>query len=354
MQSSIPINVVGAPNADFALPVPACPNIAAPFNGTISGNSSPVATWNWNFNPGTATGQNATFTFPNIGTYNVSLSTIGAEGCVDTTTKAVLIGNGPAVNIVPDSLGVCPGDNATFTIQNPVAGATYEWFANPTGGNPVATGTSFTINNINAPVSYYVESSLSGCVSTTRKRVQVTVRPALATPVAIVDSVGTNLIRFRWSAIVGATAYEVTTNGGTSWVTPSSGATGLTHTVTGLQVGQTVTLQVRALGGCLPATSQAVTGQTVTDQIYIPNAFTPNGDGLNDQLRVYSNVIRTMRFTVFNQWGEKIFESTSQANAWDGTYKNKQQPSGVYMYVCDITLVDGTRVQRKGSINLVR
>jgi gliding motility-associated-like protein len=113
-------------------------------------------------------------------------------------------------------------------------------------------------------------------------------------------------------------------------------------------------LIVRALGGCLPAVSQPATGTAITDQVYIPNTFTPNGDGLNDQLRVYSNVIRQMKFAVFNQWGEKIFESSTQSFAWDGTHRGKQQPSGVYMYVCDITLTDGTRIQRKGSINLVR
>jgi gliding motility-associated-like protein len=162
------------------------------------------------------------------------------------------------------------------------------------------------------------------------------------------------MIRFRWNAVPNATGYEVSTDNGNTWSLPSSGLTGLTHTVTGLQVGQSVTLIVRALGGCLPAVSQPVTGQTVSDQVYIPNTFTPNGDGLNDVLRVYSNVIRDMRFMIFNQWGEKIFESTSQSVSWDGSHKGKQQPSGVYMYVCDMTLVDGTRIQRKGSINLIR
>src|SRR5206468_3554921 len=130
--------------------------------------------------------------------------------------------------------------------------------------------------------------------------------------------------------------------------------TGLIHTVTGLQVGQSVTLLVRALGGCAPAVSQPVTGTAISDEVYIPNTFTPNGDGLNDQLKVYSNVIRQMKFAVFNQWGEKIFESEAQSVAWDGTQKGKPQPSGVYMYVCDITLTNGTRIQRKGAINLVR
>jgi len=178
--------------------------------------------------------------------------------------------------------------------------------------------------------------------------------PNLATPVAVVDSLGTNFIIFRWAAVPNALSYEVSTNNGTTWQTPSSGPTGLTHTVTGLALGTEVTLIVRANGGCLPSISQPVTGQTRTDEVYIPNAFTPNGDGLNDVLRVYGNTIRQMRFMVFNQWGEKIFESTSQTVAWDGSHSGKPQPSGVYMYVCDITLNTGEKIQRKGAINLVR
>jgi len=113
-------------------------------------------------------------------------------------------------------------------------------------------------------------------------------------------------------------------------------------------------LQVRALGGCAPAASAPVTGQTRTDQVYIPNSFTPNGDGRNDVLRVYSNVIRQLRIVIFNQWGEKVYESTDQNMAWDGTYKGKPQPSGVYIYVAEIVINTGEKLERKGAINLLR
>lgn len=105
---------------------------------------------------------------------------------------------------------------------------------------------------------------------------------------------------------------------------------------------------------CQQSVSAAVSGKTLPDQIYIPNAFSPNGDGTNDVLLVYGYTITNIRFTVFNQWGEKIFESNNQSTGWNGTYKGKTQPSGVYMYVCQITLRDGTTQVKKGSINLVR
>ncbi len=57
---------------------------------------------------------------------------------------------------------------------------------------------------------------------------------------------------------------------------------------------------------------------------------------------------------VFNQWGEKLFETADQNRGWDGTHSGKPQPSGVYMYVCRMILADGTRIDKKGAINLIR
>jgi gliding motility-associated-like protein len=172
--------------------------------------------------------------------------------------------------------------------------------------------------------------------------------------VVVVDSAGINLIRFRWNAVPGATSYEVSTNNGASWITPSSGSAGLTHTVTGLLPLQAVTIVVRAKGGCVDIDSQPVTGRTLSDEIFIPNTFTPNGDGLNDVLRVYALSIRDYHFMVFNQWGEKVFESKNQNTGWNGSHKGKVQPSGVYMYVCRFVMNDGSVVNKKGSVNLIR
>lgn len=356
MESSIPITVLPEPKPDFPNNMIICPGGTVQFDGSaVTNNNTAVASWSWEFGDnGTAAVEDPTHTFANPGVYNVKLSMISAEGCVGDTVKPVTVAFGPVITLAPDSIGACLNDNVTFTIQNPVANAVYTWYSAPTGGTVVTTGTSYTVNNVTAPATFYIESSLNGCLSQTRKKVQLTVRASLAIPIVVVDSAGSNLVRFRWNSVAGATSYEVTTNAGTTWITPSSGALGLTHTVTGMSVGQSVTLQVRALGGCLPTVSQAVTGQAVSDEVFIPNTFTPNNDGMNDQLRVYSNVIKSMKFMIFNQWGEKIYEANGVSASWDGTFKGKSQPSGVYMYVADIILVDGTRITRKGSVNLVR
>lgn len=351
------VNVIAAPVANFSTTFSGCVGDLVQFNGSLTtANGVPPATWSWNFGDATplSTLQNPTHAYTTAGTYNVSLRGIAADGCVGDTTKPVVVNPRPVVAIVQDTIYVCNNASAQFTVQNPVTGVTYNWYLVPTGGTIQGTGTTFTLNNVTGFVNVYLEGVQSGCSSTTRDRATAGVLPTLQNPVAIVDSIGTNLLRFRWNAVAGTTGYQVSTNGGTTWITPSSGPFGLTHTITGLNLGTSVTLLVRALGGCLPAVSAPVTGQTRTDQVYIPNSFTPNNDGLNDVFRVYSNVIRDMQFTVFNQWGEKIFESTNQGIGWDGTHKNKPQPSGVYIYVVNITLTNGEKIQRKGAVNLVR
>jgi gliding motility-associated-like protein len=61
-----------------------------------------------------------------------------------------------------------------------------------------------------------------------------------------------------------------------------------------------------------------------------------------------------MHLMIFNQWGEKIFETSQQQPGWDGMYKGKPAPVGVYVYVLNMTMQDGTTVNKKGTINLIR
>lgn len=88
--------------------------------------------------------------------------------------------------------------------------------------------------------------------------------------------------------------------------------------------------------------------------LYVPNMFTPNSDGKNDLLRVYGNGIAGGYLQIYNQWGQKIFETRDVSTGWDGRTGGKAQPVGVYMYVVQVTLSDGTVLNKKGSVNLIR
>lgn len=303
-----------------------------------------------------------THTVTGLGTLqNVSIvvRAIGVNACQTGTSVAVSgCTNSPAV-ITPDVVTTCIGSNITIPVNNPEPGITYTWFSAATGGTLLATGNSYTINNIAANTTVYVQQESATCTATERKLVTINTLPILAKPVVTVNaSLSTpTSIAFDWVAVVGATAYQVSIDNGITWITPSTGATGLRHVVSGLQPNTSVTILVRALGSipCQTSISDAVTGRTLIDQIYVPNAFNPNSSNpANRVLRVYGYVIQSMQFMVFNQWGEKVFETTNQSNGWDGSYKGKQQPAGVYIYVLKMTLQNGTQSEMKGSINLIR
>lgn len=89
--------------------------------------------------------------------------------------------------------------------------------------------------------------------------------------------------------------------------------------------------------------------------VYIPNAFSPNGDGNNDVFMVYGENILNVMLTVYNRWGEKIFDSQNERFAgWDGTYKSVLQNPGVFTYVADITYLNSKKTQHKGTVTLLK
>jgi len=88
--------------------------------------------------------------------------------------------------------------------------------------------------------------------------------------------------------------------------------------------------------------------------IGLPTAFSPNGDGENDILYVRGAAIKTLDLRIYNRWGQLIFETTSQAIGWDGTFNGEPQPIEAYGYVLTVSFIDGTSKTLKGNITLLR
>lgn len=89
-------------------------------------------------------------------------------------------------------------------------------------------------------------------------------------------------------------------------------------------------------------------------RFFIPDAFTPNGDGVNDEFRVYGEGFRNVSLLIFNRWGEKLFESFNQFEGWDATYKGELVDPGVYTYFFEGEYLDGKEVSQKGSVTVLR
>ncbi|MBU3677643.1 MAG: gliding motility-associated C-terminal domain-containing protein, partial [Chitinophagaceae bacterium] len=92
------------------------------------------------------------------------------------------------------------------------------------------------------------------------------------------------------------------------------------------------------------------------EQVFIPNAFTPNGDGRNDLFRVTTSTgIKLQQFEIYNRWGTKLWRALQYTDAWDGTYMNIPQELGTYFYVFKYTcLSNGQQYILSGDLSLIR
>src|SRR5690554_4180157 len=109
-----------------------------------------------------------------------------------------------------------------------------------------------------------------------------------------------------------------------------------------------------SIDGCMSQDSIYITIEEPCGKIQLPTVFSPNGDGLNDQFCVLGNCIFSMRFQIFNRWGEKVFESVDLNDCWDGTFKGEPVNTGVYVYKLIVVKDDGSEFQTSGNVNLLR
>lgn len=106
--------------------------------------------------------------------------------------------------------------------------------------------------------------------------------------------------------------------------------------------------------GC-PLTDSVLVKVIVNENAFIPNAFSPNGDGINDVFRIGNLTFqRILSFSVFNRYGEEVYKAGINQNGWDGTYKGVMQPLGTYFYLISLELPDGKVKQYKGDVTLIR
>ena len=116
-----------------------------------------------------------------------------------------------------------------------------------------------------------------------------------------------------------------------------------------------VTLTAYDIYGCSSIEKNLVQVTIPEDMIVIPNAFTPNGDGLNDTFIPKVKAVSNFSMEIFNTWGERIYSTTSlESRGWDGTYKGQASPAGNYLYKITYTSAAGENLSRTGGITLIR
>lgn len=254
------------------------------------------------------------------GQYKV-IVTAGA-GCTDTATTTVNLLPSPAIS-VSDTQRICNGNSVSLHASG---GTTYSWFpiaylSDPTLSNPVARPPANMLYNV-------AVTDTNHCTSKADVVVVVGYKP--------VANAGNDKATIQGSAVTLDGTIQDSTNVSYSWlpVAGLSNANVLTP-VTNPNTTTTYTLTATSLAGC-GVVQDSVT-VTVYNGLYIPNAFSPNGDGLNDVWRVAALAAYPQaKLAVYNRYGKKIFESTGGQTSWNGTYKGLPQPTGAYPFVIDL------------------
>jgi gliding motility-associated-like protein len=402
---------------------PACVNSPIVFTDTSFSFFSPINAWQWNVNNGSLTG-NAhaiTYIFSFVGTYPVTLIAINAHGCKDTVTKTITINPLPVINAGLDT-SVCIGDAATLTANGgvsyiwvPVANLSCPTCqttnATPTSatvytvtgtdnlgckntdnvtvniqtittstaanGGEICDDSSFHLfvsgaqhyewkpsasldnNLIPDPVAsphvttVYTVLAWEGSCPPDSHQVKVTVWPKpivsagndetiVAGGSVMLQATGSNLAQFNWSPIT-TLSCETCSN-----------------PVARPSVTTKYKVVATSIKGCKNSDSVVVYVICDKGQLFIPNLFSPNNDGMNDVFYPRGVGLKEITsFTIFNRWGEVVFEKNNMAlndesMGWDGTFKGKALPPDVYVYMLDGICETGEKISWKGDISLVR
>lgn len=358
MPGLIVVDSCSLPVADFtASAITVCKDSCISFTDLSTGSPS---SWLWTFQgavPFTSTLQNpSNICYADTGTFSVNLEVTNANGTHDTTFVAY-ISVQPCFPVADfDSYTYCllsDSDSVCIDFDNNSLYATsYQWtfylsdttiyssMFEPTicyntpgqfdvllvATNIYGTDSFFVTGNV--VIGYYPLLSISPGDTTINRGDQIMLS-------AFGTSPGLDSLIYFWSS-----------DGGLTWVYDQS-----------LPVKPDVDTEyivcIKSIANCMTCDTMTV---KVVENYYIgvPQVFSPNSDGLNDVLYVLGNGIKRIDFVIYNRYGQKVFESTSQSRGWDGKHKNKAVNPGVFVYYLKVTLLNNQEQEFQGNITLVR
>ncbi|HRI00323.1 MAG TPA: PKD domain-containing protein [Saprospiraceae bacterium] len=116
----------------------------------------------------------------------------------------------------------------------------------------------------------------------------------------------------------------------------------------------TYTVKVTDEIGCMATATVTVTVTTCESTVFIPNAFSPNGDNKNDVLRVHGPFINSMELVIVNRWGQEMFRTKDQNNPWDGSYQGTMLGPDVFGYCIEYVCPDNSKHAKKGNVSILK
>ena len=345
---SSPLPVANFSASPTSICVGACINFT---DMSISSAVGGITTWAWTFTGAVTTSssvQNPTnICYSAAGTYQVALTVTDANGS-DTETKTgyvtVTTCNPPTVGFSISDTSICAGSCITFT-NNSVGATSWQWtFEN--GTPPSSTNQNSGTVCFNSSGTQEVKLVVSNAFGSDSLTQYVTVLQPQQ-----VFAGNDTIILLNQSVNLNATGVV---NGTYTW-TPPVDLTCTTCPNPTATPEETITYTIIAsdTNGC--RTTDNITIIVDFDNvIFVPNIFSPNGDGANDILFVRGKGVAQLKFFVYDRWGEKVFETTSLDIGWDGTFRGKDMNKAVFVYYLEATFIDGKEVTQKGDITLIK
>lgn len=336
-------NVVTADFDYFA----GCSNAAVVFTDqSISTLAGDINIWNWNFGDGgTGTAADPEHLYDAGGSYDVTLYVQTEKGCSDTITQIIEVLSGPESEF--DFEDVCQNETAEFenlsSIPADASISAYAWdFGDGSGSDDENPS-----HNYDAAGTYtvtLVTTADNGCKDTISYDIVIGVLPeAYAGP----DDTITYL---DYYTLQGEGV------GSFSWFPPTMMSDPFSPTPE-IRPPLTLTyiLTVTSPDGCVESDSVTIFVKDITI-LNVPNAFSPNGDGINDELLLLAHSVEVLElFAIYNRWGEEVFSTTDITKGWNGkNYDNEDQEMGSYVYVIRARNLEGQQVNLQGSVMLVR
>lgn len=251
-----------------------------------------------------------------------------ADGCYSYDSLRILSNHElPVPDLGPDSL-ICSGQPRILSPVNSYVN--YLW----------NTGSQEAAISVSDPGIYWVSvTDLNGCTGA-----DTTIVPALALPAT--RFLGTD------TAICSYSTMQLRSNTGLHEYVWSNGSRNES-----IVINQPGIYWLKALdqNNCKVADSITISLKDCMEGLYVPTAFSPNGDGLNDTFKplLFGNV-QYFRFTIFNRWGEIVFQTNTPGAEWDGRYKGSRQDGHVFVWQCEYGLLGQSPVFKKGTVTIVR
>jgi gliding motility-associated-like protein len=249
---------------------------------------------------------------------------VNQQGCKKRDSIDVLYKPLPQVNLGNDTT-LCEG--ALYTLDPHSTGnPAYIWQDKSTNA----------VFNVHQQGTYWVAATLNGCTTADTIKIVYTLKPVF--DLGGDTTICTGQLLTLHPNVNGAASY--------TW---QDGSTGATFTVSEPGV-----YQVTATNNCGSTTGKI----TVTHGLCLlvmPNAFTPNRDGVNDVFRIkYPWFVQEFHMIIFNRWGEKVFETYDASQGWNGTYKGTVQPVDTYVWTISLTDKEGNKESSRGTVTLIR